>query len=550
MKFAPQNSTSFRRSALALLMQLSMACILNCAMVAQPLQPTNPPAGLSPAEVQERAQRALEAAYRTNSFPPPRFESWPNPPPFIPPPQPVEPAPAETVPMPDPAKDKKLFSFRAENMDLKAALAIFARANKLNIVPDADVTGTVTLDIMDLPLERMMQALLEAHDFTWTMEEGLIRVRTTETRMFVVDYLRLTREGKGASLVTLSSSSSVGGGSGGGGGMGGGGAGGGGGGAGGASGGTSGSSMNLKLDNPIEFWKELEEQIQKLLTDAGKGRLAVNKTAGMIQVTDRPSALKQVDLFLRKLNDSVGLQVDIEAKLYDVTLNDQFQFGIDWEHVVTYMGGAMFFQGTPTVLEPIGGLPIKLSSLTAGFNNENTTIILTALQEQGELQVISQPRLRTLNNQTAIMKVGQDLPFWTSFTETIASAGGLTTASGDFPTTITVGTVLSITPQISTNGWIALDISPAISSLVEIRESPSGLSSGPVLDIKQASTLVRVRDGETIVLGGLIQNSDAKSRRKIPIIADIPGLGRLFQGRFDTKQRKELVIFLTPTIVK
>src|SRR5204862_356081 len=132
-----------------------------------------------------------------------------------------------------------LYSFHAENLEMKSALAIFARANNLNIVPDLDVTGAVTLDVRGLPLERLMQALLEAHDLGWTEEGGLIRVRTTSTRNFVIDYLRMTREGQGSSLVTLSSSSTTGGGSGGGtgGGTGGGGGGGGGGGAGGGAGG-------------------------------------------------------------------------------------------------------------------------------------------------------------------------------------------------------------------------------------------------------------------------------------------------------------------------
>jgi hypothetical protein len=442
---------------------------------AQPLQPRPadpipaPPVSPPAMSVEERAAEALEHFYADprrvkSSFPPPQFEPWPEPPPPLRPfPEPVQPLPTPPPVMPEAAEGRQLFSFRAENMDLKSALAVFARANELNIVPDHDVIGQVTLDVVDLSLERIMQALLEAHDFTWTVEDGLIRVRTTETRTFVVDYLRLRREGSGMSLVTLSSSSQGGGGGGRGGGGGGGGMSGGGGGmsGGGAGGSMSGSLMNLTLENPIEFWKELEEQLQRLLSPRGRERIAVNQTAGVIQVTDHPSALRKVEDYLGRMNESVSRQVDIEAKLYDVVLSDQFQFGIDWEHVVTYMGGQMFFQGTPTVVNPAGGFPLKLSSLSAGFANENTAIVLTALQEQGDVRVISQPRLRTLNNQTAIMKVGQDVPFWTSFTVTDSSAGGQTTTSGDVPTTITVGTVLALTPQISTNGWISIDISPA-----------------------------------------------------------------------------------------
>src|SRR6266487_2499645 len=102
-------------------------------------------------------------------------------------------------------EDQHLYSFRAEGQDLKLALSSFAQANGLNIVPDQDVRGEVTLDIHDLPLNKLLEALLEAHDFSWTQNDGLIRVRSMETRQFAVDYLRLSRKGIGQSTATLGS---------------------------------------------------------------------------------------------------------------------------------------------------------------------------------------------------------------------------------------------------------------------------------------------------------------------------------------------------------
>jgi MSHA type pilus biogenesis protein MshL len=495
----------------------------------------------------------------------PRFETWPAPPPnsnaparaIAAPAQPSQPA------APAAAKDKKLYSFRAENLELKAALALFARANDLNIVPDLDATGTITLDVRELPLEKMLQALLEANDLSWTEDDGLIRVRTTQSRNFVVDYLRLIRSGQGSSSVTLSSGGYSGGGnSSGGGGGGGGGGGAGGGGSGGGGGGNTSSQMALKLDNQVEFWKELSDQLERMLSLKGKESLAINRTAGIIQVVDRPSALRRVHEYLAQLNESVVRQVDIEAKLYDVTLGDQFQWGVDWQRIAYMQGGHAQALASPfgdpsqlnltrsSFLSPGGGVGIKPSAITMLFSNKNTTAIIQALREQGEVAVISQPRLRTLNNQTAIMKVGTDQPFFIQQNSVISSAGGITQQSGDNLSMITVGTVLSVTPQISSDGWVTLDITPAITSFVEERQSPSHQSSAPVLDIKQTSALVRLRDGETVVMGGLIQKSTAKSVRKIPLLGDIPFLGKLFQGRVDAKQKKELVIFLTPTIIE
>jgi len=510
--------------------------------------------------------------------PMPKFGSWPVPPPRPTPTNVVSPdAEARKAAVEKAAGDKRLFGFRAKNTELKEALAIFADANNLNIVPDLDVTGEVTLDVHDLPLGKMMQAMLEANDLTWSEEQGLIRVRAVESRNFVVDYLRLIRTGQGTSAVTLSSSGLSSSGGQGGGGQGGGGSVGGGGGSGGSSGGggvggQTGSQMNLKLDNAVEFWKELEEQIGKMLTARGKEGLAINKTAGLVQVTDRPSALKRVEDYLKQLTGAVSRQVDIEAKLYDVTLGSQFQFGINWTKVAIVGGGLLgagatplgvgatsFPPGTlPNIVPPLtpsippgGGFNSQQSAISLGFANNNAQAVLQALQEQGEVTVISQPRLRALNNQTAIMKVGTDRPFFTQQTQTTFIGGGTgTQQSGDTLSIITVGTVLAVTPQIGADGWITLDITPAITSFVDEIKSPSGQSSAPILDIKQSSTIVRLRDGETIVMGGLIQNSSAKTIRKIPLLGDIPLLGKLFQGRAQARQKKELVVFLTPTIVQ
>jgi type II secretory pathway component GspD/PulD (secretin) len=187
---------------------------------------------------------------------------------------------------------------------------------------------------------------------------------------------------------------------------------------------------------------------------------------------------------------------------------------------------------------------------TLVFTNFNTAAAVNALKQQGNVEVISKPRIRTLNNQTALIKVGTETPFFSQTFQANQSQSGNQTFSGDQITTITVGTILSITPQISDNDWIALDISPVLSSLVGTETSPSKTATAPVLDTKQASTLVRVRDGVTVVLGGLIQSEHAKNDKKVPLLGDIPGLGKLFSGTFRFKQKKELVIFVTPYIVR
>lgn len=491
-------------------------------------------------------------------------------------------------------EDQRLYSFRAEGQDLKLALSSFAQANGLNIVPDQDVRGEVTLDIHDLPLNKILEALLEAHDFSWTQNDGLIRVRATETRQFPVDYLRLARNGVGRSTATLGSGGTTGGAGGAGGGAGGGGggaAGGGGQGGGGSQGGGSAisagsSSVNLTADNPVDFWKELVEEIGFMLTDAGKRSLSINKTAGLIQVTDRPSALKRIENYLTGVEKSVHRQVEIEAKLYDVTLSDQFQFGIDWVHVVEAYGGTLGFGGA-TLPTAIGGAQLQDSALgginhlplvgtsasttpggnpaTLVFQNFNTAAAINALKQQGSVEVISTPRIRTLNNQTAMIKVGEEVPFFNTQTTLVPGtvAGTSTILQQGIVSSITVGTILSLTPQVSSDDWISLEITPVLTSLKAVvsagspnggggggNGSGSGAVTAPDLDTKQASTLVRVRGGTTVVLGGLIQTEKAKSDKKIPFLGDIPWVGKLFTGTLRFNQKKELVIFVTPRIVE
>lgn len=506
--------------------------------------------------------------------------------PTVPPPAVVVPPPAappstavSPVPVDDQGAGKTLYSFQAADLDLKIALTTFARANNLNIVPDHDITGTVTLDIRDLPLNQMMRALLEANDCTWQEENGLIRVRSVETRTFNVDYLRLSRKGIGYTSVTLGSGSGTGG-------MGAGMMGGGGGGAPGGVGGAGGginsgsSSVNLTADNVVDFWKELRTELDFLLTDAGKKSLAVNMTAGILQITDRPSALKRVEDYLSGVDRSIHRQVEIEAKIYNVTLNDQFQFGIDWVHLAEAYGGTLGFGGATlpvanggaqladSALGGINRVPIigstastvplgNLSTLV--FTNFNTAAAVNAMAQQGNVEVVSKPRIRTMNNQTAIIKVGEEVPFFASSSTLVpGTVSGTSTALGSVTVnSVTVGTILSLTPQISDNNWISLEVSPVLTALngppVQFNSgvaSASASATAPDLITKQASTLVRVSDGTTVVLGGLIQTQQARNDTKIPLLGDIPLLGRLFRGTFRFKQRQELVIFVTPHIVR
>ena len=444
-----------------------------------------------------------------------------------------------------PEEAGKLYAFSAKELEIKDALALFARSNELNIVPDPDISGQITVDFRNLTLEKSMEAILDTFGYFAEIDGGLIRVRKTKTEFFTVDYIRLTRTGNGNTTANISSSSSSGssGSSGGGGGSGSGG------------GGDSTSVTITKSDN-IKFWDELDEQLKGVLSPSGK--LTINRMAGNIMVTDHKVNVDRISDYLKQIKRTLHLQVDIEAQIYEVVFNDEFHLGIDWQNVMGSVekwaissGGVP--GGFPTsrliVDNPLGGLKPGAPALSLAITKDESRVVIDALKQQGRLEVVSQPRIRTLNNQAAMIKVGTDKPFFRTSTITTTGSGPAQTAENVEVQSITIGTVLALTPQISEDGWITMDISPVITRLVDSVAGPAG-ATAPEVDIKQTSSLVRIRENTTVIIGGLIQNERHKTERRVPILGDIPILGYPFRGVFENKRRTELVIFITPTIVR
>jgi MSHA type pilus biogenesis protein MshL len=443
------------------------------------------------------------------------------------------------------AEPATLFSFSADAVPIKQALVMFARANKLNIVPDLDVEGELTVDFTELPLDLAMGALLDANGYYFAQEGRLLRVRNRESRLFHIDYIHTTRTGQGSSAVQISSG---GGGSGGGGGASGGSAGG-------ASGGTEGSTMTVTNNSIINFWGELAEELKSMISS--KGSFTINSLAGTVLVNDSHRNIETISKFLSSVTENIVRQVDLDVEIYEVTLGKTNQLGINWQRIEQGMDTTLNTLPGQLTLGTAGGLIVQTPmfgpapgapGVQATLQRANTQAIVDALAQQGELKVISRPRLRTLNNQPSVVRVGQDVPIFNK--QTIVSPGTppiVTTT--ETVQTITVGTVLSITPQVSADGLITLDITPAVSRLAGTKTSASGLTDAPIIDIRQASSIVRVRDGATVIMGGLVQISSSSTKRKVPLLGDIPLLGRAFSGSYDTSERTELIFFVTPHVV-
>jgi len=444
--------------------------------------------------------------------------------------------------------EEPTYSFTAKGLPVVDALALFARLNQLNIVPDPEVSGTVTVDFRGLSLDKAMEAILESLGAYAEEDGGLIRVRGMETKIFTVDYLRLKRGGKTSFETDLSSGNNT---------AAAGGVGGGGGGGGGGGSGSSGK-VSIGSSDEVDVWKDMESQLKTMVSPQGK--IAVNSLAGTVLVTDRKKNLDNVANYISILTNRLNRQVDLDVRVLDVTFTDDRLFSINWNEVVKKVGNttltaaALLTPGAiPTTVFP--GLGAGIPSLA--ITNTTMDILIRAVEDQGLVRVASQPRVRSLNHQAAVIKVVKDDPFFTQQSNVLQSQSGNSQGNNVQVNSVETGTVLSITPQISDNEKITMEILPSVTVLTGVEAFPPGSSgttnaqsTAPKLTAKQASAVVRVNDRDTVAMGGFIEDQIVQTRKKIPILGDIPLMGTLFTGMADGKIRREMVFLICPTIVR
>lgn len=418
-----------------------------------------------------------------------------------------------------PDTDGKRYSFSAENLPLRTALRMFARTHNLNILPDPDVNGEITVDFNDLPLRRAMEMLLSSHDYLWEWDENVIRVRNVITRNYTLDYVLLNRSSSSSASAGVSSQG----------------------------GGEGSSSASISQSTNIDFWGDIEQQLRQILSS--DGRIVINRMTGSIQVTDAYRNIKNVEWMLDSLKDSMHRQVEIEARIVEVTLRDDMKLGIDWSRINLGRDNNLSLRVMSESMNPDVRGANAQTGISVSLVGNRFSGIINALQEQGDVRVVSQPRIRTLNNQQALIKVGTDEVFWNRAVSRIITDGITDTEVTYTQQTVTEGLMLSVTPQISADGWVMLDVAPIITRISGVSTSPDNENNAPIIDIKQTSTLVRALDGEMVLIGGLIQDGTSDRSTQVPGLGDIPLFGKAFRGQNQGRERTELVIFLTPKVV-
>lgn len=461
---------------------------------------------------------------------------------------------------------------------------------RFNMLVGPEVSGTITVNLKDVTVKEALESIRELYGYEFTIQGNRISIQpnTLQTRVFQVNYLASQRKGVSDLKVTSSSISTP------------------------ASStgtasptppplgsGVTGESSTannvasrVQTSNDSDFWGNLREALKSMVTGDGRS-FVVNSISGVVVVRAFPGELRSVEQYLKATKVMVERQVMLEAKILDVQLSEGFQNGINWSSFngsnnrvgfgVAAPGSALRPAGTHSVVladgTAVGPYPntvsgsgadiaagvagsVAASSLGSGFvglafQTANFAALLNFLETQGSVSVLSSPRIATINNQKAVLKVGTDELFVTNITTTSTSTTSGTTATPSLTLQpYFSGISLDVMPQIDEDGFIILHVHPAISTVVEKTKiidlgETMGTFKLPLASssVNETDSIVRVQDGNIVAIGGLMTQGQSSDRSGLPGTVNAAA-GVLFGQRGSSFSKRELVILLKPTVIR
>ena len=432
-----------------------------------------------------------------------------------------------------------------------------------------NVVGNLSAKLQNVTVPEALDAMRELYNFDIVLQGRKITVRqpVMETRVFQVNYPTGTRKGSsdtrvtGGSLTDLPTTAGVPG-------------------APPPAAGRGPDSSRVSTTSDIDFWQELRASLTVIagITEGGEKSIVVSPQSGVVVVRAMPRELRDIAAYLKATQLSVERQVILEAKIIEVQLSANYQAGVNWS---AFRNGST--QAVGGVLQPgatlnnTPGTSLSNGSLTAVAGGAISTVtnaggtmfglalqgtsfaaLVSFLETQGTVQVLSSPRVSTLNNQQAVLKVGTDEFFVTGIsggTTTPSAGGAITTTPNVTLRPFFSGVVLDVLPQIDAEGSVILHIRPSVSQVTTVNRSIN-LGVGGQLQLplasssaSEADSVVRARNGQVVVIGGLMRESGVSDRSQVPGIGNVSGIGRLFGATSRSAQKRELVILLKPTVV-
>ncbi|KXI30550.1 pilus (MSHA type) biogenesis protein MshL [Paraglaciecola hydrolytica] len=449
------------------------------------------------------------------------------------------------------------YDINAQNIQASAFFAGIVKDTPYSVAIHPEVTGAISLDLKQVSLTDVFELVSELYGYDIQRKQNIYRIYPAglRTETLAVNYLLMKRDGATQTSITSggvsqaqsntsnSSNNNFSGNS--------------------SSGSSNNNNFNSSNNNgtnistrtETDFWTELLTTLKSMIGEQAGKSVMVTPQAGLVTVRAMPEEIRAIKSFLQISEEIVQRQVILEARIIEVSLSDGYQQGINWNQILASSGSTDFQYSTNggSIGDSISATLGNITSLS--FINKDFSGVLSLLSTQGNVQVLSSPRVTAVNNQKAVIKVGDDEYFVTDVSSQSTISSSTTSVVPNIELTpFFSGIALDVTPQIDKNGGVLLHVHP---SVIETQEQEKVVTLNqeqfilPLAqsNIRESDTIIHARSGEIVVIGGLMQSMISETESKTPFIGDIPLFGNLFKSKRQTEVKKELVILLKPTVV-
>ncbi len=428
----------------------------------------------------------------------------------------------------DPLEDQ-VVSFSMVDEDLQLVLYSLAQAVGMNLIIDPSLSEEkrlVTLNLENVSASTVLKEILGTFDLFYEVKQNVIRIKPYEERIFKLNFLDADVDATfdvGGDVLGAGETEQV-----------------------------KGLSGNFKLSgkgaNKSNPYTLVEEMTKGMLSKGGK--YSLNRSSGSLYIKDIPAVIRSVSSLINHLRETLARQILIEARVIEVSLSDQYSYGIDWGVLRDQIGSASRVENASWSLG--GGLVLS------GIHNEfSIDAAIDALRTFGDSKVVSNPSIRSKHGRPAIISVGTSYTYKKSVSTTrLDRDSGVEETTDVEVSTVFDGLILGVIPFIEGNGKITLLINPIISDVDPESIKPEAVTatgtesiSLPVVSIREISTTIGINSGDVVVLGGLIDKRRQTSKKGVPFLSAIPGLGYLFKNETSRNDTRELVIILSVSMV-
>ena len=447
---------------------------------------------------------------------------------------------APIIAAPEPAEPLQTFTVVATDLPASELLFALARDARLNLDVDPAIDGRVSINAIDQTLPQILKRISRQIALRYYLDGPNLVVELDKPfmRVYRIDYLNMTRVTTSSIGIETALANTD-------------------------TGSSGDSSTEVTNDTENNFWESLEANLKVLASREGvKGVVISNRESGIISIRTTSAAHEDIQRFVDQVSGSARQQVLIEATVVEVTLNDDFQGGVDWARIASGDGWS-FGQDLLSSTTDLGSLGTGGPVVQASYLDTNADRTITgavkALDAFGEVSVMSSPKIMALNNQTSILKVADNVVYFEIDATSNTTGGTTAVVTQTFNTTIKtvpVGFVMNVTPFITADNEVILNIRPTITRILTFVNDPNptlaaaGVTSPiPVIQVREMESVLRVASGSTAVIGGLMSDSSATTDTGLPGLHDIKGVGIAFGTKTRAYEKTELVIFLRPRVL-